>query len=264
MAAPNNCPKCGAWNPPGWTFCAKCGSSASGAAGVGGAGLSASERSTQIDRTRIGILILFLGALLSWVPTIGLLGLVFTAIGAILVILGRRAFGRVHERSVIVSILLYFIGGAVAVGGGALALGVGAGAIQNAPNEFALAAALEEAFTNIVLFAAIGAFVSGLGSVFFTYALQTREGQRVLWAAYAATIGVQFATLFLALPVLAVVARSLAAAKFTGTAIDVAGISAAYSAAVATIQWVAIVPALLYALANFIAWSRIDEGEIPA
>lgn len=222
------------------------------------------ERRTQIERTKTGILLLLIGALISWLPTIGLIGLVCSAIGAILVILGHPAFGPVHRRNVIASILLFVVGGAIAVGGGAIALGLGAAAITTAPNEFELAAVLQDIFTNLVLFAAIGAFVSGLASVFFTYALQERQGQLVLWAAYAATVVVQFATLLVGLPALAVIARSLARTKFTsGGTVDVVAISAAISGAIALVQWFAVIPAVLYALANYFAWTRIKKGAIP-
>lgn len=222
------------------------------------------ERQKQIAWTKTGILLLFVGTLVSWVPVIGLIGSAVTLIGAILVILGRDAFGRTHRRNVIASILLFFAGVVIALVGTVILVASAAGAVLGAPNEFALAAVLQETFTNVVLFIALGAFVSGLGSVFFTYALQEQRGQVLLWAAYVATVAVQFATLFLALPVLSDVARIIAHAVISGASVDAGGIAIAVNEAIGRIQLLEVIPAALYAVANYLAWTRIDRGEIPA
>lgn len=223
----------------------------------------AAERQRQVERTKTGILILLVGALLSWIPVIGLLGTVLTLVGAILVILGRQAFGATHRRFILVSVVLFIVGIAVALVGGAIGLLAATNAFQTAPNEFALAAALQEAATTIVLFAAVAAFVAGLASVFFTYALQNPRGRLVLWAAFAATIAVQFATLFVALPVLSEAARTIAQTHFIGGAIDPTAIADAVTNAIAGVQYLNVIPSLLYAFANYIVWDRINRGEIP-
>ncbi|HYY48795.1 MAG TPA: hypothetical protein VFA17_08970 [Thermoplasmata archaeon] len=87
------------------------------------------ERQKQINRTRTGVLLLLIGSLLSWIPFVGLLGGLMTLIGAILVILGRKAFGATHARNVVWSIVLFFLAiiivavGAIAVMGSAFAGG---------------------------------------------------------------------------------------------------------------------------------------------
>lgn len=82
-------------------------------------------------------------------------------------------------------------------------------------------------------------------------------------AAYAATVAMQFATLLVALPILSAVSRIVAHAAFAGGTIDAAGISALVTDAVSRVQWLKVVPALLYATANVLAWNRIHKGEIP-
>lgn len=68
------------------------------------------ERKKQIDRTKTGILLLLIGTLIGWLLIIGVIGSLLILIGAILVILGRRAFGPSHSRNVILSIVLFFVG----------------------------------------------------------------------------------------------------------------------------------------------------------
>src|SRR2546426_8764193 len=68
------------------------------------------ERRKQIDRTKTGLLLLLIGGLISWIPFIGVLGGVLLLIRAILVIIGRKAFGSTHARNVLLAIVLFFVG----------------------------------------------------------------------------------------------------------------------------------------------------------
>src|SRR5437016_1254906 len=87
-------------------FCVNCGSALSAGAGPGapaapmypGAmpGLPSaweSDRQKQIGRTKTGLLLLLIGFLMGWLPRIGIIGGLLILVGAILVILGRKAFG---------------------------------------------------------------------------------------------------------------------------------------------------------------------------
>src|SRR5207244_12017557 len=56
------------------------------------------ERRKQIDRTKTGLLLLLIGGLISWIPIVGILGGLLSLIGAILGILGRKAFRFIHAR----------------------------------------------------------------------------------------------------------------------------------------------------------------------
>src|SRR5947209_16915521 len=68
------------------------------------------ERRKQIDRTKTGLLLLLIGGLISWIPLVGILGALLLLIGAILVIIGRKAFGSTHARNVVIAIVLYLVG----------------------------------------------------------------------------------------------------------------------------------------------------------
>src|SRR3989442_8726974 len=139
LAASNICPKCGFMNQAGWTFCANCGSPAAMAGGMPPAGRALTpppaypaypgygygaspweaERQKQINRTKSGLLLMLIGGLISWLPFgIGILGSILLLIGAIFVILGRKAFGAGHSRNVVIAIVVFFVGviGAIALG----------------------------------------------------------------------------------------------------------------------------------------------------
>src|SRR5947209_19568709 len=71
----------------------------------------------KIDNTRTGLLLLIIGLALSWIPFIGGLAGLVALIGALLVILGRGAFGREHARNTILALVCCFVGIGVIVAG---------------------------------------------------------------------------------------------------------------------------------------------------
>src|SRR5947208_2330975 len=64
----------------------------------------------KIDNTKTGLLLLIIGLALSWIPFIGAIGGLVALIGALLVILGREAFGREHARNTILALVFFFLG----------------------------------------------------------------------------------------------------------------------------------------------------------
>lgn len=232
-----------------------------GEAGVGGAGRRGSPDADWLDEDRH--LVLLVGAVVSWLPLVGLIGAALTVVGAVLVILGRKPFGPAHRRNVLTSLIVFAIGVVIAFLGALVAVGIASAAIPLAANEFEIASILEDAFTTIVFSAAVGAFVSGPASVYFTYALQKQEGRLLLWAAYATTVIVQLTTLLVALPALSQVARLIANSIGTGSALDAAAISDAVNTTIFRVQLLKVVPSALYAGANYLVWIRIRSGEIP-
>jgi len=224
------------------------------------------ERRKHINWTKTGILILLVGSLIGWiprVPLIGLLGGLLTLVGAILVILGRKAFGKTHRRNVVLSIVLFFVGLAIIIVGAILAVFAAAGGLSSSMTEAELTVALPTAFRNLLLVATVGALVSGLASVCFTYALQKRQGQILLWAAYAATIGIEVAVIIVALPILNAAAATIAHEIVTNGTVNSVEISNAISGATSGLDLLRVIPSLLYAAANYLAWSRINRGETP-
>src|SRR2546422_5169075 len=115
-------------------FCVNCGSALS--AGAGGAPAAATpmyppampglpsawdaERRKQIDRTKTGLLLLLIGGALSWIPLIRIVGGLLLLIGAIFVIIGRKALGSTHSRNVGISIVPFFVGVIIGVIAGLL------------------------------------------------------------------------------------------------------------------------------------------------
>lgn len=270
MSAPLSCTRCGYQNQPGYQFCSNCGAplTATGGAGVPygapPAGAYAAppayvpypgsvdyERTRQIDRTKTGVLLLLIGSLLTAVPVISVVGLLLIFIGVILVILGRKAFGPIHSRNILVSIVLFIVGVlvviAVAVVGALANIGsvIGPGGTVNITPAFLAATA-----SSALLAGVVSAIILGIAEVLFTYALQAQTGRFLLWAAYGANIALAIA--------LYLILRPLYAAVVTTGDFD------AVAATQQTYSLLNAIPALLFAGADYLAWSRISRREIPA
>src|SRR5437667_1512448 len=257
-------------------FCVNCGSALSAGAGSGAPPTAApmypgampglpsawdAERRKQIGRTKTGVLLLLVGTLISWLPRIGALGGLLILIGAILVILGRKAFGAAHSRNVIVSILLVIVGiviGAVAVI--VLAFSIASSFIPgNPPTQ----AAVTSAFNNFLIILLVGVIVSGLATVFFTYAIQDKRGRMLLLGGYAVNIIIQIAVLV----VISQAVGTFVAAMFPGGTYNPAQATLAvadFSARVQALGYLSVIPALINAAAYYLVWNRINKGEIPA
>ena len=264
------CPKCGFSNQPGYAFCSNCGSPLAAAGAPPGAPPAygapygappmpaytyggspwAYERTKQIDRTKTGILLLLIGTLLSWIPYgIAFIGYILLFVGAILVILGRKAFGPTHARNVAISIVMFFVGIIMAVVVAfigflsALSGLIGPG---GAPTPEALASALGAALIGGIA----GAAIIGIAEVLFTYALQNQTGRILLWAAYGANLALSIAIFIIISPLMSSV---LTLADYERLA-----------AQMGNLQLLSVVPTALFAAADYLVWTRISRGEIPA
>jgi hypothetical protein len=218
------------------------------------------DRQKRINRTRTGVLLLLIGSLLSWIPIAQIIGALLLLIGAILVILGRKAFGPMHSRFVVISILVFIVGFVITiVGGFILGFTLASAYIGGAPTP----AALQSAFINSLIIAFAGTAIAGIASVLFTFGLQNQMGRILLMAGYAASIAVQ-AIIFVI--VSALVASTVAAMFPGGTYNQTAAIAAstAFQNQAAVWGYLSAIPALIFAGADYIAWTRIKKGEIPA
>jgi hypothetical protein len=209
------------------------------------------ERTKQIDRTKTGVLLLLVGTLLSWVPLIGVIGYLLIFIGVILVILGRKAFGRVHARNAVLSVVIFVVGIIALVVVALIALwptilaSISAGGTLNPTPAFYASA------QNAALLGSIAAaVVVGLAELLFTYALQATAGRMFLWAAYGANLALSVAIYLILSPVF-------------GAVVSQADLNNA-AAQLTTYQLMNVVPAMLFVAADYLAWSRISRGEIPA
>ncbi len=270
MTSPLGCPRCGFQNTAGYQFCVNCGAplAAQGTAGPAAGAPPAGaytvpagyapygapvdyDRSKRIDRTKTGVLLLLIGSLLSWIPDIGFVGFLLIFIGAILVILGRKAFGPAHTRNVVVSIILFIVGVIVIIGVALVAALANIGSVVGPGGTVNITPAFLASTASASLLAAIvGAIIIGIAELLFTYAIQSQTGRLLLWAAYAANIA------------LAVVLYILLSPLYAGV------VTQAQFDSVATTQTtyglLNAIPALLFAGADYLVWSRISRGEIPA
>src|SRR6266480_3413908 len=127
----------------------------------------------------------------------------------------------------------------------------------------ALSAGTASTFNNFLIILVIGTIVTGLASVFFTYAIQNQTGRMLLLGGYAANIVLQIAIFV----VLSQAVGTFVDAMFPGGTYSpgAAGIAAAdFAARVQTLGYLSAIPALIYAGAYYLVWNRINKGEIPA
>ena len=221
------------------------------------------QRRKEIIRTETGVLLLVVGILASWIPFVGAVGLAITFVGALLVIFGRRAFGPIHRRNLTISILLFVLATAVVFIAGAVIVLAALGSIPSGSDQAHIAAVFETAITNLLIVSAVGATVTSLSNVLFTYALQNRVGRLLLWAALGASLGLQAAIVVLALPLLPGISEDIARQIVTSGRVDTAAMSSAISGQASGLGLVGVIPAAMYALADYLAFARIHRGEIP-
>ncbi len=210
----------------------------------------------DISRTKTGVGLLAVGAALGWIPVIGFLGGLLSLVGAILVILGREAFGEKHARTVGIAIALFVIG---LIGGIFLAGGILGSVSQAANLPPALAEpAIVSAFDTLLAGAVVLSILTGPASVLFLWELLSVPGKALILLSYA--VGVLVA-LWVYLVITGQVAAALSSA-FAVTPPDSAPILA-LDAQMNGLKLIDAVPALLAAGAAGMAWARIASGAVP-
>jgi hypothetical protein len=216
------------------------------------------DRQKQINRTKTGLLLLLIGTLIGWIPVIGLLGGLLVLIGAILVILGRKAFGAGHSRNVVLAIVLFFVG---VIGTVVLSIvffaAITAASVPGA-TPATVANAFVNAFNNLLIGVIIVSAIAGIGRVLFTYALQQQIGKILLWAGYVANVAIAIAVFAIISPLFA----SAVSQAIAGGTYNSAPLLAVQNQANA-LGLLSVIPALLFAAATYLAWSRVNRGEIP-
>ncbi len=206
-------------------------------------------RQQQIDRTKTGLLLLFIGVLLSWVPYVSFVGGIIFLVGAILLILGRKAFGPAHSRYVLIALAL-FVAGIVGLVAVVVLLVIAIlPAVPTTPEEV-----LALITTYIPALLVIGG-ISGLSYPLLAHAVSSRTGQILLWVGYAATLAILVVTYITLIGVFE------AAVDFTG---DPVVLLSAFLTEFFTIGLLLVVSSVLYAVGYYLAYSRVNRGEIPA
>jgi|SRR5207249_3495333 len=247
------CPKCGTDNPATARYCAACGNQLTGLASGPSASPSTpsmpatspaspfygfttayyvTERAREIDRTKTGLLVISVGFFVSWVPILGMIGNLFQLVGAILVILGRDAFGPVHARNVIWSIVTFVIAIVAGIAVGVVLVFSALANYQYSPGSAPLS------FSSLMgggYYAGIivGVAIFGVAEVLFTYALQEKTGRILLWCGYGGTTAASSVSFFL-----------LNNISYVNSLLYLG-------------------PSILYGYAYYMARQRIVRGEIP-
>jgi len=165
-------------------------------------------------------------------------GALVALIGALLVILGREAFGREHSRNAILALIVFFVGVGVTIVGFVLLFFL-AFSLRAGPSS------IVQPFAWFGIVSIVGGAVTGISEVLLTYALQLSTGRVLLWTAYTASIAISIVNLVFILPI------SNGTGGFLFPAIFVTA-------------FLGIIPAMLYAVAYYLARQRIVHREIPS
>jgi len=272
------CRFCGTPNPPGSTKCYKCGTLYAFDSPTGPATyepLRTAQTREQAPSpwkpsslpsfdeqalkgahdTDRGLLLLAMGLLLGPIPVIGLLGLVLAFVGAILIIIGREAFGERHSRYVLLAAAVYTISLIVLFFVGA-SLGPDIqSAFQTTTDPAALSARVSNIFYSYLVAVTVLGIILGLSTVVFTYAIQDRVGKILLWFSFSLGI-------LLLIPVFLLGSQLSQAVYQATTSSDPSPLYALIGQAQA-LRLLGIIPAIFYALAYLNARSRITSGDVP-
>ncbi len=217
------------------------------------------QKRTQTDRTKTGLLLLIIGLLVGPVPLVGIIGGILEILGAILVVLGRNAFGKPHSNYAIWSVIIYIVGSVVIIAS-AFVFDFSLALARLGTNGQGLTSdAISSAINTLLIGALVGALVTGFATVLFTYALQETLGRVLLWVGYVASLIVGIVVFSdVSSTITTVVQQAL-----TGGIYNPAPISN-LQARIRTLQLLGFVPALIYSAAYYLVWSRIGRGEIPS
>ena len=207
---------------------------------------------------------MMIGTLLGPVPLITFIGGILSLIGAILVILGRKAFGPEHSRNAIWSIIIYIVGFVIIIIGViAFAFAIISATIAsrsgNMTDLTVIAQALTSSFDGLLIAGIVGGAVSSIAYVLFTYQLQNRNGRIILWAAYASSMAIGLINAIIVSALLSdAIQRSIAGGILNPDPLR------ALQNQLQALGLLGFIPAALYATALYLVWSRIGRGELPA
>ncbi len=216
------------------------------------------EMGKWIDRTKTGLLLLLIGTIISVVPIIGFIGTILAAIGAIFIILGRRAFGDQHSKYVLISVGTYIFGGIVIFVAALIFAFSVASAASSATSVSEVVPILTSALNSFIVGVIVGAAITGFSFVLITYAIQDQMGRLLVWAAYIITLAIEVGIFLIVTPQ---ISGALNASIATGT-YNQAPINALQSQ-ISSLGILDLIPYALYATAYYLVYSRVNRGEIP-
>ena len=267
------CHSCGAPNDDGYQFCSRCGLAREQNTAAQGTAYSLlgepstahepylpdqanPETAKMVERTKTGAILLLVAVLLNWIPIIEYLGLLLGAVGAIMLILGRNAFGSRHSTFVIGSVVAYIIGFAVAFAGAAVfasSLVLSSGVPSS--SEFL------SAFNTLLETVLISEAIISLSFVLVLFVLENSIGRVAVIAGLIAQVGASVAVIASVYPV---IRRAITSALSTAPP-NTAPLTSAQQqiSGFTTLHLLFIVPAVLFAAGYATVILRINRGELP-
>jgi hypothetical protein len=193
--------------------------------------------------------------LIGWIPLIQLIGLILAIIGAILVILGRKAFGPRHATFVVVSVILYVVSLVITRIFLAWFLVATFQASTGGPR------VLLSAFWPFVGGVIGAGALAGVAKVLFVHELEKPIGRYLLYAALVATIVVPIATVLVLVATFNEILIAIANGTITNP--NDPRLAPLYDAG-NTLALVGGIPSVLFGVAYLLAWQRVERKEIPA
>jgi len=216
------------------------------------------QEMTAIGRTKNGLLLLAVSGLLGPFPILNYLGGILAIVGAVLMILGRGAFGDAHSRNVVLSVVIYIVGLVILfIIGASFALSIASIELSGA-NGASAAAAISSSFNDLLTGAIVVGAVLGVATILFTYAIQSRTGRILLLAGYVSSLLIGIMVFSIIGPQLStVVSNSIATRNVDRSGID------ALQSEIQLLRFLNFIPGIIYAVAYYLLWDRIDMGDIP-
>jgi hypothetical protein len=189
----------------------------------------------------------------------GIAGLA-SLVGGLLVVLGRQSFGPKHSRNAIISVVLFITSIVLSVIGGLIFTFSVLLAVFNATSNTSIVTpdSITNAFNILLITIIISAVLSGVATVFLTYALQQSIGRILLLAAYISSLALT-------------IVNSIVTFQGIAGAINEAFANGRYNPAPLQalqsqqnpLQLLTIIPTLVFALVFYMVWDRIVKGELP-
>jgi hypothetical protein len=222
--------------------------------------VAAQETKKRVDWTKMGLLLLLIGILHGRVPNVGIVGLLLIVIGGFFVIFGRTPFGPLHSRNVMISLFLVIAGivAEIALFVIFIALLIGQFASGGTTNPSAILQAAGGLIDAYLIGTAVASSVIAFAALILTYSLQQRLGQYLLWVGLAANVAVQVVRFL----VIRAFYASLSSGGFPTTTVNTFALSLFTSQAIA-VTLLGGIPAVLNGAAYYLAWNRVNHGEIP-
>lgn len=258
MTDPAFCQKCGKTVSLDENFCPHCGAQLHSVPGTGrnlnpsayeGPDFKSYEDAKRVDRTKQGLEVMIAGLILSWIPIILYIGGLLEFIGAILIILGRDAFGEKHSGYVVMAILLFIIYffGTIAI---LMSLG------SSIPSVIYSASAFISTFREYLIATMVMSAIAGISQMLLVFGISNKKGTEVLTLAYIsqlAVIGFIFVVIF---PMITSAATLAITTHNTGPITDIENRLNIY-------HLLDAIPALIFAAGYYLARTRIVNKEIP-